>query len=188
MSRSDRDRWDARYRDRQAGEPPAASLLSLQDHVPTTGTALDVGGGAGRNSIWLAGRGLDVTLLDVSTVGARLAAKTAAAAGLGLTTVVRDLDYEALPSGPFDLIIDTYFLFRPLFEQFADCLSDQGTLIFIHPTRTNLVKNDRPPARFLLDDGEIPSLVEDTGLEVVHYFEGWTPDDRHEAQLVARKA
>ena len=39
--------------------------------------------------------------------------------------------------------------------------------------------------RFLLEDGELPQLVED--LEILHYEEGWLREDRHDAVVVARR-
>ena len=53
------------------------------------------------------------------------------------------------------------------------------------PTRSNLRRHPHPREAFLLDDGELPSLVGD--LEVVSYEEGWLDEGRHEARLVARR-
>ena len=43
-----------------------ATIDALEDHLPPSGRVLDAGGGAGRYSIWLAERGYDVTLVDLS--------------------------------------------------------------------------------------------------------------------------
>ena len=43
-----------------------ATVEYLDRHLPASGHVLDVGGGAGRYAIWLAERGLDVTMLDLS--------------------------------------------------------------------------------------------------------------------------
>lgn len=185
MSTADRERWDAKYRDREGPGEPSLSLRGLAEHLPQRGRALDVAGGAGRNAIWLARRGLDVTLADVSPVGLALAERGAAAAGVSLHTCVVDFEQQPLPAGPFALIVDTFFLLRPLFGEFARALADGGRLVFIHPTRSNLSRHEKPPAAYLLDDGELPTLARGAGLRVVHYFEGWTADGRHEAQLVA---
>lgn len=188
MSDADRERWDARYRDRDGAGEPLASLHGLAEHMPRGGRALDVAGGAGRNAIWLARRGLDVTVADVSPVGLQLAQRNAAAAGLAVHTVAVDLEHEPLPPGPFALVLNTYFLQRRLFGQFAGVLAPGGRLVFVHPTRSNLQRHPMPPAHYLLDDGELPELATGAGLRVVHYFEGWTADGRHEAQLVAETA
>lgn len=43
-----------------------ATVEALEDHLPAGGHVLDAGGGAGRYSIWLADRGYDVTMVDLS--------------------------------------------------------------------------------------------------------------------------
>lgn len=42
------------------------TIDALEDHLPPSGRVLDAGGGAGRYSIWLAERGYDVTIVDLS--------------------------------------------------------------------------------------------------------------------------
>ena len=143
-------------------------------------------GGAGRNAIWLARRGLQVTLVDISREALALA--RGAAGALPVALVCADLETEPLPAGPFDLIISFNFLRRELFAAFPASLAPGGLLVYLQPTRSNLQRHPRPPAAFLLDDGELPGLVK--GLEIVSYQEGWFSDGdqpRHQARLVARK-
>jgi len=186
MGQGDRARWDARYRDRGPGRggEPAPFLLLLDDLLPRRGRALDVAGGAGRNACWLARRGLDVTVADVSSVGLELARAAAAAAGVTLRLVETDLETDPLPAGPYDVILSIDFLWRPLFAAFPAALVSGGVVVCSQPTRTNLERHPHPSARFLLAEGELRSLV--GGLEVVRYEEGWF-GDRHEARVVARK-
>jgi len=185
MSQTDRDKWNARYRERgQKTERPSSFLTSL-DLLPTSGRALDVAGGTGRHAIWLAQRGLDVTLADVSEEAISLAEDEAASAGVRITSRIVDLETELFPAGPWDLIISFYYLQRSLFDSFAEALTPGGLLVFAQPTTSNLQRNTKPPARFLLEDGELPGLVR--GLEIIRYHEGWQEEGRHEARLVARK-
>jgi tellurite methyltransferase len=196
MSDEDRRKWDARYRDNGAeSTTPSPFLCSLAaDVLPTRGRALDVAGGAGRNALWLARRGLDVTIVDVSTEGLALARVSAETSGVRLALVAADLERDPLPPGPFDVVLSFNFLRRPLFPAMAAALAPGGVLIYLQPTRSNLERHARPPAAFLLEDGELPALVPPT-LEVVRYHEGWFTDDpsappaeaRHEARLVARR-
>ena len=83
------------------------------------------------------------------------------------------------------MILSVHFLWRPLFEQFTRGLAVGGKLVVVQPTRSNLQRHERPPAPFLLDDGELPTLV--AGLHVEHYAEGWLADGQHEAVIVARR-
>jgi SAM-dependent methyltransferase len=186
MSADHRERWNARYRDEGAPSAPSGFLVGLDALLPRRGRALDVAGGAGRNAIWLARRGLEVTLADASDVALRLAAEAASAAGVGLSTVQVNLDAAPLPPGPWDVIVCTHFLHRPLFDQFPRSLAPGGWLAFAHATRRNLERCARPGPRHLLEDGEIGSLVR--GLEVVRLAEGWFEEGRHEARLVARRS
>jgi SAM-dependent methyltransferase len=186
MSQADRDKWNARYAvAAETPSEPSRVLVSLERFLPATGRALDIAGGAGRNAIWLAQRGLDVTIWDISSAGLELARQRAAAAGVTLKTVEVDLESPSTLSGRFDLILSVAYLHRPLFAQYPQLLAPAGTLVVIHPTRRNLQRNEKPPAAYLLDEGELPRLVPE--LDIVHYEEGWLADERHDAVLVARK-
>ena len=55
--------------------------------------------GTGRHALWLARRGLDVTLADISGVALEVARAEACREGLVLHTVMRDLEAEPLPTG-----------------------------------------------------------------------------------------
>src|SRR5213596_1064151 len=125
MAEEDRARWDERYQAPvvRVGDP-APFLVALDDILPRRRApgdrprALDVAGGAGRNAIWLARRGLDVTLADISPAALDLARAAAAAAGVTLHLIEVDLEAAPLPAGPFDLIVAIDFLHRPLFGAF----------------------------------------------------------------------
>lgn len=186
MSDGDRERWNARYSAR-ADEPAAAGpcLTAVERWLPRTGRALDVAGGAGRHALWLARRGLQVTLVDVADVGLRQAAARARREGLVLETLRLDLESDPFPPGPWAVIVCCYYLQRSLFSAFAAGLAPGGMLVFAQPTRTNLERNPRPSARFLLEDGELPRLV--AGLQVIRYEERWFPEGQHEARLLARR-
>jgi len=182
----DREHWNTRYAERPDLAPPSPFLAELDGLLPRRGRALDVGGGAGRHALWLARRGLDVTLADVSDVALAQAAAAARAEGLPLTTLQVDLTAAPLPPGPWDLVLCTYFLHRPLLAAVHEVLAPGGLLVFAHATRTNLERHPRPGPAHLLEDGELPGLV--PGLERLRYQEGWLEGGRHEARLVARRA
>jgi SAM-dependent methyltransferase len=152
----------------------------VADALPRRGRALDAAGGAGRHTLWLASRGLDVTLVDVSDVAVTLAR----AAGIA-DARVWDLEEQGAPPGPWDLILSFHYLHRPLFAAYAEALAPGGMLVVVQPTRRNLERHPRPPAPFLLDEGELPRLV--PGLELLRYDEGWLEEGRHEARLLARR-
>jgi SAM-dependent methyltransferase len=183
MAEGDRARWDARWSGVEPGAP-SPFLVALDDVLPRAGRALDVAGGTGRNALWLARRGLDVTVADVSPAGLAQARAAAARAGVALRLVEVDLEQSPLPAGPFAVVVSIDFLSRALFAEFPRVLAPGGVLVYVQATRRNLERHPHPGARFLLDDGELPSLL--TGLDVVRYEEDWF-GDRHEARLVARR-
>jgi tellurite methyltransferase len=184
MSESDRTKWNARFGEQRELSPPSPFLLELDELLPRRGRALDVAGGAGRHAIWLARRGLEVLVVDISDVALEIARRQAQAAGVALTTVRADLEEAPLPAGPWELILCFNYLQRSLFPELVRALRPGGLLVVEHPTRSNLARNAHPTAVRLLDDGELPALV--SGLEIVRHGEGWFETGRHEARLVAR--
>jgi 2-polyprenyl-3-methyl-5-hydroxy-6-metoxy-1,4-benzoquinol methylase len=189
MPSDDQTRWDAKWGARdEAPSAPSGYLDQVVDLLPSARPgvrALDVAGGGGRNALWLAARGYDVTVVDVSSVGLALAERRAAAAGLALHTEVRDLERDGLPPGTYDVILSVYFLDRPMLATVAHHLTPEGVLVLEHPTVTNLERHERPSRRWLLEPGEVPSLL--TGLELIQYEEDWNESGRHEARVVARR-
>lgn len=187
-----RARWNARYRDLgddAARHGPATFLTERAQLLPRAGRALDVAGGAGRNARWLAGRGLDVTLVDLSDEACRLATAHAAAQGLDIEVRRCELGAEPLPPGPFEVVLIVGFLDRQVWEEAADRLAPGGVLLASQPTVRNLAEHDRPPRPFLLDEGEVERMAaqhRDVGREVLEASEGWA-DGRHQASLVVRR-
>jgi tellurite methyltransferase len=196
MSHEDRERWEKRYRQALADpseppsglrpeRPPSAALVAWAADLPTAGRALDLGGGTGRHALWLAARGLDTTLVDVSTTALAAAGAAADERGLTVHAIAADLDVDPIPSGPWDVLVVTFFLHRPLFPQLPGLLAPGGVFFCEHPTRRNLERHTRPGQAYLLEEGELRRLV--AGLPVLHYDEGWTLSDRHTARVLARR-
>jgi 2-polyprenyl-3-methyl-5-hydroxy-6-metoxy-1,4-benzoquinol methylase len=179
MAEGDRERWNASWAGREPGAP-SPFLVEHEALLPGAGRALDVAGGNGRNAIWLARRGLDVTLVDVSD-------QALAMADPSLTRVRLDLDVEPLPAGPFDVVVCVHFLDRAHRGQYVERLGPGGLLIAAQPTLRNLERHARPSARFLVAEGEMEAWVRGEGLEVVVAREGWNAEGRHEAEVIARR-
>ena len=190
MSATDRERWNTRWQERSAeGEPrpPSAWIVSLDWIFPRRGRALDLAGGAGRHALWMARRGLDVTIADVSEVGLELARRAARAEGLVVFPLETDLEEAPVPRGPWDAVVVYHFLQRSLFAGVAAELAPGGVLAFCHPTLVNLERHAQPGPRYLLDPGEAAALIERAGLEIVSAVETWSETDRHEARVIARR-
>ena len=186
MSQADREKWNRKYRNAEGcDQQPAPAIVAQNGYLPTTGKAIDVAGGQGNHAIWLAQQGLDITLADISSVALEQASQRASQLGVPLETCLIDLEEEPFPIGPWNLILSSLYLYRPLFSDLKAALAPGGTLIVLQPTKTNLLRHQRPPERYLLDDDELPALVND--LEILHYQQGWSATGRHDALVVAQK-
>lgn len=190
MTSSDADRWDARYRDADAPEelrPPQIVTEHLGDLGPGS-SVLDVACGWGDAGLFLATWGAAVTLADVSSVALQAAAKRAQQLEVEVTTTVADLTVVPAPASPsadggWDAIICTHYLDRQLIPRLGDALGPGGRLVCAIATTTNLERHERPSARFLLDPGELATLVPE--LRFAHASEDWRANGVHEAWLVA---
>jgi len=76
----------------------------LDRHLPASGHVLDAGGGAGRYAVWLAERGLDVTMLDLSAGQVAFAREKAREHGVAdrVTFVRGDVRALPVPADRFD--------------------------------------------------------------------------------------
>ncbi len=187
MTISDRDRWDERYRD--AVEPseitPPALVLGFAGSIQTGSRVLDVACGFGDAGLFLAQRGCDVTLSDVSPVALDHVRHRANSLGLVVSTVCVDLTNEPPPEGLWDVIVCVHYLDRDVLPRLASTLRIGGVLVVAVATVTNLERHARPPERFLLEQGELPSLVPD--LDVVRHDEIWRESGTHEAWFVGER-
>jgi len=86
--------------------PNALVMSAVENRQP--GAALDVGMGQGRNSVYLAARGWDVTGFDPSDEGIRIARSNAKKAGLKIRAVVARDDEFDYGQDRWDLILVTY--------------------------------------------------------------------------------
>ena len=174
-----RSHWDQRHRDAENMAPSTFVTVELAPLLPEPGRAIDVAGGRGRHAVWLADRGWDSTLVDFSPVALEQVPD-------GIATVRADLETDLFPEGPWDLILVVHYLHRELFPSMIAQLNPGGLLALAIATERNLERHDRPPLPYLLAEGEAPSLV--PGLQISHYAEGWSVEERHEARLIAQRS
>ena len=127
--------WDARYRAPgfAYGEAPNDFLVEVADRLPT-GPALCLAEGEGRNAVFLARRGHDVTAVDLSAVGLAKAVERAASAGVTLRTEVADLATWPMPKGAFAAIVSVWAhmptpVRRELHRRVVDALVPGGVFV-----------------------------------------------------------
>jgi tellurite methyltransferase len=202
MEPEEKIKWDARYKERPEAwlEPDEFLVRSYDQFLQSqpAGLALDLAGGAGRNSTYLLERGWSVTLMDISQVGLGLAREKASSLGnraaqppsavaIGsLHTEHADLNaISDLGTDRYDLIVVFYFLRRELFPALISALRPGGMLIYRTYTidRMNVAGGPGDPA-YLLQPDELRQAFH--SLDILYYNE--TKTGKAAAELVARKA
>ena len=103
-----REAWNDLYSNRSGREFPHNTFLADAIKGRTPGRALDIGMGEGRNALFLAAQGWEVTGFDISDVGVKLARETAQKRGLKLDAVVDDVDRFDYGRQRWDLVVGMY--------------------------------------------------------------------------------
>lgn len=141
--------WDARYE--TAGvwsREPNAWIAETLEHLDP-GAAVDLAAGEGRNALWLAGLGWEVTAVDFSAVGLATGKKRATELGVDVEWVVADATTWVSPT-LVDLVVIAYLqlpaeeLSRAIGTA-AGYLAPGGTLALINHDRDNIVRGTGGP-------------------------------------------
>jgi len=125
--------WNKVYRTDQSvfvHRPNALLVSAVKGRQP--GKALDIGMGQGRNTIFLAQQGWEVTGFDPSDEGVRQARDLAGKLGLHFRALVtREEDFD-LGTAQWDLIVMTYIrrLRAEDADRFARALRPQGIFVY----------------------------------------------------------
>lgn len=151
---------------------PARWLVDHAHVVPTTGDALDVASGSGRNAYWLASRGLRTLAIDRSAAAITEIRETARGRGLPLRADIVDLETNdvRLPAAAYDVIVVVHYLHRALFPALKAALKPGGLLVYETFTRAQAARGKPTNPAFLLEPGELGRLV--APLEVLFEREG----------------
>jgi SAM-dependent methyltransferase len=127
-------RWNARYASGDVAEKPPEPLLVEAIERRRGGLALDLACGLGRNALYLAAQGWDVTAVDSSSVALDILSERAAE-GLNVHPVLADLEAGEFRIEPdsWDLIADCSYLQRDLFPSIREGVRSGGLFIGVFP-------------------------------------------------------
>jgi tellurite methyltransferase len=196
ISDNERERWDQKYREApgtSASMAPDPFLVrAFSEYIlplfPHGGSALDLAGGAGRYSIWLAKQGWEVTLIDISATGVEQARQNAGPLASRIHFVVDDLTHfkarQTQGGAGFEVVMAFFYLERKMFSEMLKAVRPGGLLVYKTYTlaRAKLAGGPKNPAH-LLESGELLRLAD--GRSVLHYREETAQTAM--AELVARK-
>lgn len=151
--------WDQRYAsaDYAYGTEPNGFVASVAPRIPP-GPVLCLAEGEGRNAVYLAGRGHDVTMVDVSAAGLRKAEALAAARGVRIRTVLADLADYTIESSAWQGIISVFAHVDPALRARVHAASVRGLApggVFVlegYAPRQLEFRTGGPPLREMLMD------------------------------------
>ena len=182
--------WDRRYRLREHAAsdfeaPPTPLLVETAASLPP-GRALDLASGTGRNALWLAEHGWDVTAVDGAPAAIETLRGRARENGLKIDAVVADLEKGefAIEPSRWDLVAMCYYLQRDLFEPAKRGVAPGGLLISI----IHIALPGEEPTPHSLCPGELEEYF--VGWEILHRREGKANDAPHHravADIIARR-
>ncbi|HHJ80767.1 MAG TPA: class I SAM-dependent methyltransferase [Candidatus Tenderia electrophaga] len=117
--------WQARYSQQGAayGVEPNAFLRRQAGGLRPGSKVLVVGDGEGRNGVWLARQGMQVTTVDYAQAGIDRALALASESRVNINAVCADLSDWPWPQAEFDVVVSIYLHFpSTLRTQMHQCM------------------------------------------------------------------
>jgi SAM-dependent methyltransferase len=168
----EREDWNRRHGEsgQLFGVDPNRFLVAEVDGL-APGRALDLACGAGRNAVWLAEQGWQVTGVDFSDVAIDNARRLAGDRGVAVEWLVADLGEWEPAANAFDLVVVLYLHLpaeerRPIMRRAAAALAGGGTILVVGHHSANIAEGTGGPqdARVLFTAEDIAADLE--GLDV----------------------
>lgn len=183
-------KWDKRYRQRERPEEdldsaPTPLVVATAGNLKP-GRALDLACGAGRNALWLAEHGWDVTAVDGARTAIDILRNRTLERRREINALVADLEKDefVIELARWDLILMCYYLQRNLFEPAKRGVAPGGVVISI----VHIIEPSEEPTAHRLRPGELEKYF--AGWEILHRYEGKPTDSAHRravAEIVARR-
>ncbi|HWD99101.1 MAG TPA: methyltransferase domain-containing protein [Bryobacteraceae bacterium] len=162
--------------------PSELLVEAVKNRIP--GKALDVGMGQGRNSIYLASQGWDVTGFDVSSAGLAEARRLAASAGVYIKTVLASDEEFDFGGNRWDLIAILYPLEKRSVYRVRKALKPGGIVV------VECSHKDPGNASFGFEMNELPRIFD--GFRILKYEDAtgvheWSRKEVRLVRLIAQK-
>jgi 2-polyprenyl-3-methyl-5-hydroxy-6-metoxy-1,4-benzoquinol methylase len=167
--------WDERYGSDEFvyGTEPNTFLAEVAARLPKGGQVLCLGEGEGRNAVWLAKQGFQVTGIDASAVGLAKAARWAAEQGVTIETVHANLVDADLGESRWDGVVSIFCHLPPalrkqVHRQVVRALRPGGVLLLeaYTPRQLEFGTGGPPNAEMMMD---LVSLGDElSGLSIEH--------------------
>lgn len=177
------DFWSERYRaagsDYLFGTEPNRFLTSQAALIRPGQRALSVADGEGRNAVWLARQGLDVTAIDLSPVAIEKAEALAVRRGVAVDFALADAVGWTYPDEYFDLVAGIFIQFASpderarLFAKMKDTLKPGGLIVLQGYTPRQLEYRTGGPSDpdKLYTHALLARSFADFDIEVLHEYE-----------------
>jgi len=185
------DKWDAAYADQECDATSAADVIQQNIHLlPHTGTALDLACGLGGNAIQMAQHGLSVQAWDVSSIALDKVTRYAQKYGLDIVTALRDVESNPPSADNYDVVVVSYFLYRPILLSIRNSLKKGGLLFYQTFTAEKVSHTGPTNPDYLLNRNELLSVCD--GMDILVYREEGLQGDvqqgwRNQAMIVAKR-
>ncbi|MBQ0759789.1 MAG: SAM-dependent methyltransferase [Zhongshania sp.] len=183
-----RNKWNQRHGGRELGTPACEVLQTHLSLLPAQGRALDLACGLGRNAILLAQHGLQCDAMDISDVALARLASYANEHNLSINTLCTDIERDGIGDQQYDVIVVSYFLYRPLLNAINLALKLGGLLFYqtfvrsASATNLNKAQTKLGNPDFYLAENELQAQFND--LEIRYYHET-VPDQLSDTAAVA---
>ena len=175
--------WDAWYREHpELPEGPHPWMENVHKRLPAQGRALVLAGAPGGDALWLARRGMEVTVADYSSTGLARLDEPKEQEALALRKCVLDLREDPLPRERYDLVVCLGFGHLPLLAGLVERLEPDAVAVLALPTIKTLQTNPEADPEGLLGIEEVHEHL--VGLEVLLKREAWSDADPSEHELL----
>ena len=172
--------WDERYGTEEYvyGKDPNEFLANAVENIPK-GKVLCVAEGEGRNAVFLAEQGYEVTAVDASSVGLAKARKLAEERGVNITTIVSDLADFNIDPDSWDGVVSIFahvppLLRKQLHSKIVKGLRPGGVLVLesYRPDQLKYKTGGPPTAEFMMTleglEEELTGLAFEYAVELDH--------------------